>query len=322
MKTLQPSDLKTIIHSKRYNIFYLEFCRVLANNHTVEYITEIKKQTVYYNIPIANTTYILLGPGTSITNEAIRLLSKSGVLVGFCGGNGTPLYASTEKELDFEIVSPTSEYRPTTYLQKYIKIFFDTEKRLNAAKDFQNKRISLIRLNWENYITKYNIPRKWLETTLSEFEQDIRESTDIQALLLSEARCTKNLYKIIARALGINNFSRNKEGNSTDLQNQFLDFGNYLAYGIGATCAWVLGIPFSLSVMHGKTRRGALVFDLADIIKDGFILPEAFASAKEGLSDTEFKSKITTIFYTNEVLDIIIDTFKNMVDKYDSDIRF
>ncbi|STX45386.1 CRISPR-associated endonuclease Cas1, subtype I-F/YPEST [Legionella gratiana] len=33
--------------------------------------------------------------------------------------------------------------------------------------------------------------------------------------------------------------------------------------------------------MHGKTRRGALVFDVADLIKDALILPWAFICAKE-----------------------------------------
>jgi CRISPR/Cas system-associated endonuclease Cas1 len=32
--------------------------------------------------------------------------------------------------------------------------------------------------------------------------------------------------------------------------------------------------------MHGKTHRGALVFDIADLIKDAIVLPWAFISAK------------------------------------------
>ncbi|MES9977574.1 MAG: subtype I-F CRISPR-associated endonuclease Cas1, partial [Candidatus Thiodiazotropha sp. 6PLUC5] len=40
MEDLSPSDLKTILHSKRANIYYLEYCRVLVNGGRVEYITE------------------------------------------------------------------------------------------------------------------------------------------------------------------------------------------------------------------------------------------------------------------------------------------
>lgn len=85
MHDLSPSDLKTILHSKRANIYYLEHCRVLVNGGRVEYVTDEGNRSLYWNIPIANTTSILLGTGTSITQAAMRELAKAGVLVGFRG---------------------------------------------------------------------------------------------------------------------------------------------------------------------------------------------------------------------------------------------
>ena len=84
-------------------------------------------------------------------------------------------------------------------------------------------------------------------------------------------------------------FSRSKRGGGLDPANRFLDHGNYLAYGLGATACWVLGLPHGLAVLHGKTRRGGLVFDAADLIKDAAILPRAFISAMGGDSETEFR---------------------------------
>ena len=95
---IPSSDLKTILHSKRANLYYLEHCRVLVNGGRVEYLTDQGKESLYWNIPIANTTSILLGTGTSITQAAVRELSKAGVVIGFCGGGGTPLFAGTEIE--------------------------------------------------------------------------------------------------------------------------------------------------------------------------------------------------------------------------------
>ena len=40
MKAIPSSDLKTILHSKRANLYYLEHCRVLVNGGRVEYVTE------------------------------------------------------------------------------------------------------------------------------------------------------------------------------------------------------------------------------------------------------------------------------------------
>mgnify|MGYP006206457147 CR=1 FL=1 len=98
MDDLAPTDLKSVLHSKRANIYYLEHCRVLVNGGRVEYVTDAGKRSLYWNIPIANTTSILLGTGTSITQAAMRELAKAGVLVGFLGAiilSMMPRFSST-----------------------------------------------------------------------------------------------------------------------------------------------------------------------------------------------------------------------------------
>lgn len=73
----QPHSFKLILHSKRANLYYLEHCRVMQKDGRVVYLTETKKANLYWNIPIANTTFILLGTGTSITQAAMRLLANN-----------------------------------------------------------------------------------------------------------------------------------------------------------------------------------------------------------------------------------------------------
>jgi CRISPR-associated protein Cas1 len=58
MDDLSPSDSKTILHSKRANMYYLEHCRVMQKDGRVLYLTEAKKDNLYFNIPIAKTTYL------------------------------------------------------------------------------------------------------------------------------------------------------------------------------------------------------------------------------------------------------------------------
>ena len=108
----QLTDLKAILHSKRANIYYLDKCRVMQKDGRVLYLTEAGTEKQYWNIPIANTTVILLGTGTSITQAAVRMLASAGVLIGFSGSGGTPLIAANEVEW----LSPQSEYRPTEYI--------------------------------------------------------------------------------------------------------------------------------------------------------------------------------------------------------------
>lgn len=148
METIRASDLKTILHSKRANLYYLEHCRVLVNGGRVEYVTDAGKKNLYWNIPIANTTSILLGTGTSITQAAMRELAKAGVLVGFCGGGGTPLFSANEMDVDVAWMSPQSEYRPTEYLQAWVRFWFDDALRLHAAKQLQVCRLRRLLQAW------------------------------------------------------------------------------------------------------------------------------------------------------------------------------
>src|SRR5690606_29526654 len=103
-----------------------------------------------------------------------------------------------------------------------------------------------------------------LESAIEQSYRGIDAAPDVMHLLTEEARLTKKLFKLAAQATNYGEFIRGERGNAGDPANRFLDHGNYLAYGLGATATWVLGIPHGLAVLHGKTRRGGLVFDVAD----------------------------------------------------------
>jgi len=270
MDEIHASDLKTILHSKRANLYYLEHCKVLVNGGRVEYITDRGNESLYWNIPIANTSCILLGTGTSITQAAVRELSKAGVMMGFCGGGGTPLFAANEAEFACQFFSPQSEYRATEYLQKWCQFWFDDARRLNAAKQLQQKRLKLIALHWSKYNWPFENVQTRLNKLIDDYTQQFEQADNSQALLAAEGRFSKCLYGL-ANELSIqdNKFKREQglKGKSFSSANQFLDHGNYLAYGLGASACWVLGLPHGMAILHGKTRRGGLVFDAADIKK-------------------------------------------------------
>lgn len=238
MEDLSPSDLKSIMHSKRANLYYLQYCRVLVKGGRVEYVTDAGKQSLYWNIPIANTTTLLLGTGTSITQAAMRELAKAGVLVGFCGGGGTPLFSANEIDTDILWFSPQSEYRPTEYLQQWCSFWFEDNKRLEAAIAFQQYRLKNLREIWHK---------------------------------LSQQRD--------------------------------LDFPISTASLEAITQAFESKL---------KTRRGGLVFDVADLIKDSIVLPTAFMSAIRGDSEQEFRQSLIVLFQKYEVLDRMIDAIKNV----------
>lgn len=305
----QLTDLKAILHSKRANIYYLEYCRVMQKDGRVLYLVEEERENYYYNIPIANTTCILLGTGTSITQAAMRMLASAGVLVGFSGGGATPLLMASE----IEWLSPQSEYRPTEYIQGWLSWWWDEAKRLVVAKNFLRQRLVFINKVWskdKNFIDYgFSSADKSIKQIFCDYEASIDLQENVMNLLQLEARFTRQLYKLAAKNTGCSGFSREHE--AADKANIFLNHGNYLAYGLGATTAWVLGISHGFAVMHGKTRRGALVFDIADLVKDAIILPLAFICAKEKASEQEFRQQCLQNFTEHKVLDFMFNTVKS-----------
>jgi len=310
------TDLKSILHSKRANIYYLEHCRLLVNGGRVEFVTDEGKRSLYWNIPIANTTTVLLGTGTSITQAAMRELAKAGVLVGFCGGGGTPLFSANEIDIEVAWFSPQSEYRPTEYLQHWVRFWFDDALRLAAAKAFQAARLQRIRETWlGNRMLRdsgFEISPNALFPILDKALAAVQAAPDVTYLLTEEAHLTKQLYKLAVNAVGYGEFVRSRRGSGSDSANRFLDHGNYLAYGMGATATWVLGLPHGLAVLHGKTRRGGLVFDVADLVKDAVVLPLAFVAAMRGDEEQEFRQTCIENLTRTEALDFMIDTLKDI----------
>lgn len=313
MDEIVGTDLKSILHSKRANIYYLQHCRLLVNGGRVEYVTDQGKQSLYWNIPIANTTTVLLGTGTSITQAAMRELAKAGVLVGFCGGGGTPLFSANEVDIEVAWFAPQSEYRPTEYLQAWVRFWFDDNLRLSAAKAFQHSRAARIREQWQHRALRdagFNVNAQRLDDLLQQTDKRIDLVPDNTNLLTEEARLTKALFKLAVDTVGYGDFTRAKRASGTDPANRFLDHGNYLAYGLGATATWVLGLPHGLAILHGKTRRGGLVFDVADLVKDASILPQAFISAMRGDDEQTFRRGCIEALTRSESLDFMIDTLK------------
>lgn len=189
----QLTDLKAILHSKRANIYYLEKCRVMQKDGRVLYLTEAKDQNYYWNIPIANTTVILLGTGTSITQAAMRMLASAGVLVGFCGGGGSPLFSGSE----IEWLTPQSEYRPTEYVQAWLRFWFDDDKRLTVARAFQEARIAYLKSIWgkdrDLKAEGFFVDDAEINSALNAYTEQIQNAQKVGDLLQREALLTKQL---------------------------------------------------------------------------------------------------------------------------------
>lgn len=304
---------RQIMLSKRANIFYIEHVRVLQKDNRICYLTDRGEDLEYFfNIPERNTMLVLLGRGTSITDAAMRRMAESNVLVGFCGSGGSPLHMITEPVF----MTPQSEYRPSEYMQQWVKKWFDEPVRLKMAKQLLRERIEWTRLAWTKNGVLSSRHVAIPDPLAQRFSERIEVAEDTTNLLLAEAEWAKALYKLLAQAFRIS-FTR-EEGERKLLSpaervNSFLDHGNYIAYGMAAVTLNGLGISFAFPLLHGKTRRGALVFDVADMIKDAYVMPLAFeCGASASCKENEFRGRLIETFHEVDVADKLFGFVKSM----------
>lgn len=286
--------------SKRANIFYLEKCRVMQRDECVVYLNETGQDIEsIFNIPDKNTMFLMLGTGTSITNSAMRKLSESNVVVGFVGGGGSPLIAAT----DISFVLPQDEYRPTEYMQAWMRIWCNESSRIDAGRRLLKERMQWSINSWAK--SAVAVPPQ----VIANFEFGLDRAGTTTQLLSAEARWAKDLYRTLADTYGVK-FKREEGKGSNQIKedtiNGLIDHGNYLAYGYAATTLHCLGIPFAMPVLHGKTRRGGLVFDIADLVKDELVLPVAFeigSGRKTKKLNNEFRAHIIEKARNDKVVD-------------------
>ena len=303
---------RAILLSKRANAFLIERARVMQKDGRLLFLTQRGEEIEqFFNIPHKNTAFLLLGLGTSITESAARLLAESGVMVGFVGTGGSPLLAA----VDPVFMTPQSEYRPTEYMQDWMRMWLDEARRHTMARQFMRVRAQWVRQAWKKNPVLVEHDAGIGEADEQKFELAIARAKTTDEMLAAEAVWSRMLYARLRSAFQIDDFKREggkrSRSSGADTVNSFLDHGNYIAYGYAAVAIYALGISFALPVLHGKTRRGALVFDVADLFKDAIVMPLAFEMGATAATDQEFRNELIDRCLQIEVIDSLIDNIKS-----------
>lgn len=274
---------KMIMASQRGYVFLLEKCKIVSENGNV---FAIHSNSPKQNIPKENTMFIMLGCGTSITNEAVRALERSNCPFCFVGSLSGKFYAGNVTP-----ITMSNEDRPTEYVQRFFAKISDVNTRLFLAKQFLTEQFKNIVYLWNDkcLFADYGIYADMC-INLQPIEDDICNKTTIQELISYEGVKKKNIYKYLSQEFNIN-FTMVYE-NPHDKINQFLNVGNSILYGYANTMLWNLGIPVQFPILHGMTNRGGLIYDVADLWKTALVTPLAFISNEENLTIKEFRDRL------------------------------
>lgn len=295
-----------ILHTHRQTMTYIERARVFVDGDRVVYSIAESSVTKSWNVPSANMAFLLLGNGCSITTAAARVLADDGVSVGHCGGGGMPLF-----------MAPMSDYRPTEIFQRWIQFWPDVNARLTVAKFLAAQRCEAIERAAETGPSSHVFADAMLSRPLQTFRKKLIGAADVATLMGYEGAFTKEMYAVISQVTGANWTVRDntQKRQGKDVANKFLDDGNYVAYGIASVALWCLGLTPQLPVTHGQHRAGGLVFDIADVIKDAYVLPCAFEAAAAGVRPgAAFRQTLVRWFDDAKVLDHLLDVIRQAAD--------
>ncbi len=118
---------------------------------------------------------------------------------------------------------------------------------------------------------------------------------DVTHVLAAEAEFTKKLYRYAAQNTkqSIDQECVIDEAWQTGFWIMGIIWCNYWRQRLSGNS----GIPHGFAVMHGKTRRGALVFDVADLIKDAIVLPMELYLCHERAERQRIQTDLLTEVY-------------------------
>jgi CRISPR-associated protein Cas1 len=201
-------------------------------------------------VPVASLAVIMLGPGTSVTQAAVRVLAENNCLVIWCGEENVRFYALG-----------TGGTRSAARLIHQARMASDEQLRLQVVRRMYRMR----------------------------FEEDLPEEITIEELRGKEGSRVRTAYARTSAETGIQWSGRSYDrGNwrAADPVNRALSSANSCLYGLCHAAILSAGYSPALGFIH-VGKQLSFVYDIADLYKVDLTIPVAFKIAAESPSDPE-----------------------------------
>lgn len=227
----------------RYPMLYLEHGRLEVDDSSVKWIGADRS---VIPLPVAALAGIMLGPGTSVTHEAIKAMSESNCLLSWVGTDSMLYYAAG--------FTPTAD---TANLLKQIDLSSDPQKRTEVARAMYQRRFP--------------------ECDLS--------GRSIQEMMGMEGGRVRALYRRKAEEYGVEWGGRDYipgQADKSNTPNRILTSCNAALYGLLLAVTHSLGFSPRIGFVHHGCPL-PFIYDLADLYKSEISIELAFAlTAKLG----------------------------------------
>ena len=195
-----------------------------------------------YSIPFQSVSMILLGPGSTVSHDALRLLARHGTALAAVGQDGVRCYTA-----------PPLIARRSDLARRQAGAWADPDARLGIARRMYAWRLGRV------------LPHR-----------------DITVLRGIEGARMKESYRLIATKVGIpwqgRRYDRSRPS-AGDLPNQALNHASSAVEAAAAIAVSATATIPQLGFIHEDPGQ-SFVLDISDLFRDSVTIPAAFRAAK------------------------------------------
>lgn len=276
-------------HADRHGMMWLSYGNLSVKDGTLVFHTAgfDAVPAGRYDIPFQVISFILLGPGTTVTHDALRLLSRHHTGLFAVGTGGVRLYASLPK-------APDQSKRA----RRHAELWGDERKRLDTVRRMYAWRLG-----------------------------ELVPSADIAVLRGIEGARAKETYRQLAAQYGVTWRGRRYDRENplmTDMPNQAINHAAVACYAAAAVAVNAVGCIPQLGFIHEDSGE-AFNLDIADLFRDTFTVPVAFQAVKSaaGAHDDTLERTVRKLAAAElrkaKLISVMIDRIKELIDANDHD---
>ena len=260
-----------IPHADRHGLLWLSRGNLTVRDGTLRFDrqggpdTDSPLESGEYGIPFQSLSMILLGPGSTVSHDALRLMARHGAALVAVGEDGVRCYTAPP------IMPDTSDV---------------ARRQMRAWADQLGSRIT--------------IAKKMYALRLGE----VLPQQDLNALRGVEGARMKRTYQLLAQRYGIDWRRRRYDRSDplwADLPNQAINHASVAVTSAAVVAVTAVGAIPQLGFIHEHSGE-AFALDIADLFRDTILLPAAFQSAKEVMDDPKLGIERHTRKLTGELM--------------------
>ena len=276
-------DKARIPHADRHGVIYLDRGRLEVEDGCLRFISAGGGALGAgdYQLPHQSISIILIGPGSSVTHDALRILAAHGCALAAVGIGGVRFYTAPPLLPDTSALA-----------RRQVVLWSETKSRVAVARAMYRLR----------------------------FGEEVKPRT-LDVLRGMEGARLKRLYELTAQRFGVpwqgRRYDRNNP-NAADIPNQAI---NHAASAVEAAAAIAVAatatIP-QLGFVHEDSGQ-SFVLDVADLVRHDITLPIAFGAAKHVMKrhdenlERVVRTKAAEVLTSSQAIARLIDHIKSLL---------